>query len=65
MDRTGWSLSRGSGGVLVLLLIVRNFQLGTCDGITVKFAMLSVFAFGVYGCLFEAETALRSMVGSI
>jgi hypothetical protein len=31
-----------AGGALVLLLIVRNFQEGSRNGVTAKFAMLSV-----------------------
>jgi hypothetical protein len=50
----GLVMNGGSGGALVLLLIVRNFQRRSCNWITVKFAMLSVFAFGGYGCLLEA-----------
>jgi hypothetical protein len=37
-----------SGGALVLLLIVRNFQCGFCKGVTAKFTMLSVFLFDEY-----------------
>jgi hypothetical protein len=37
-----------SGGALVLLLIVRNFQCDFRKGITAKFTVLSVFLFGEY-----------------
>lgn len=37
-----------SGGVLVLLLIVFNFQRRSCNEITAKFAVLLVFLFGEY-----------------
>jgi hypothetical protein len=47
-------MCRDLGGVLVLLLIVRNFQYGSCKGVTAKFTMLSVFPFGEYESLLEA-----------
>jgi hypothetical protein len=48
-----------SGGALVLLLIVRNFQYGTCNGLTGKFAMLLVFSLGEYESLLEAGSRNR------
>jgi hypothetical protein len=54
MDRAGWSLSRGSGGVNVLLLIVINFQLGDSNGLTDKFGVMLIFPFIEYEKLVEA-----------
>jgi hypothetical protein len=45
-----------AGGALVLLLIVRNFQYGACNGITGKFAILLVLSFAEYERLLEAES---------
>jgi hypothetical protein len=47
-------MSGGSGGALVLLLIVRNFQLGFLNGKTAKFATMTVFLFGEYARLLGA-----------
>lgn len=44
-----------TSGALVLLLIVRNFQLGPCDEITVKFVVLLVLLFDKYEWLRGAE----------
>jgi hypothetical protein len=41
----GLVMNGGSGGALVLLLIVTNFQIGACNRITDKFAALSIFTF--------------------
>jgi hypothetical protein len=44
-----------SGGALVLLWIVTNFQIGACSGLIIKFAILPIFLFRKYERLFEAE----------
>ena len=42
-----------TGSALVLLLIVRNFQRGSCHGLTVKFIKQSIFLFCEYEKLFN------------
>jgi hypothetical protein len=53
----------GSGGALVLLLIVRNFQQGACNGVTAKFAVLSIFLFGEYEYLYAASCGSLPQAG--
>jgi hypothetical protein len=48
-----------SGGTLVLLLIVRNFQHGSCEGIVFKFNVLLIFPFIGRDSLLEAVSGLR------
>jgi hypothetical protein len=44
-----------TGGAVVLLLIVRNFQRDSSSGITAKFVRLLNFLFGDYERLFDAD----------
>ena len=51
-----------SGGALVLLLIVRNFQFRTRNEISAKFAMLLFLSFGKYECNLVSDLSHSDLV---
>jgi hypothetical protein len=55
----------GSGGALVLLLIVRNFHHRSCDWVIVKFAEKFVFSFCEYERLLDAGSGHRKRTDKI